>query len=426
LVCGRCAERLAGGIDFPRDKRKLCRFPAPGTASNMDVEGWWVMSRKPCRRIRSRALTCGIGGCLFLSLGVAWHLHAQQEEPGRSARPAGDQPEAETPHHAVKRFEIGQGPRSYWLFEPDAPKPDGKAPVVVFLHGWFAVNPGFYGAWIDHLVRDGRIVIFPRYQNDVGTLPQDFLPNALAAIRDALGVLHDGVGHVRPDPLRFALVGHSAGGNLAAQIAAVASDPHSDLPLPQAVIAVMPGEVVPSAEPVLSRIPATTLMTVMVGEEDVVVGDLRGRQIFAEATAIPRARKRFVLFRSDRHGVPALIAEHTAPTGVHHRLDNGEGLFRSLQMSFGDVNALDRVGFWRMADITMDAAFNGQTLDDVTRDPERFRHLGFWSDGHKVNQPVVGSDLSAIPRVIPGNGLRLFPWSVPPKPKVALDTNSRP
>ena len=58
--------------------------------------------------------------------------------------------------------------------------------MVVFLHGWFAVNPGFYGAWIDHLVRDGRIVIFPRYQNDVGTLPQDFLPNALAAIRDAL------------------------------------------------------------------------------------------------------------------------------------------------------------------------------------------------------------------------------------------------
>ena len=36
-----------------------------------------------------------------------------------------------------------------------------RAPVVVFFHGWFAVNPGFYGAWIDHLVRNGRIVIFP-------------------------------------------------------------------------------------------------------------------------------------------------------------------------------------------------------------------------------------------------------------------------
>ena len=77
----------------------------------------------------------------------------------------------------------------------------------------------------------------------------------------------------------------------------------------------MPGEIVPMREPSLSRIPATTLLIVVVGEEDVVVGDLRGRQIFAEATAIPRSRKRFILFRSDRHGFPPLIAEHTAPTG---------------------------------------------------------------------------------------------------------------
>ena len=145
--------------------------------------------------------------------------------PAASAGLGRGQTEPDTPHHGVKRYEIGQGPRSYFIFEPEKPKPEGKAPVVVFLHGWFAVNPGFYGAWIDHLVRDGRIVIFPRYQNDVGTMPQDFLPNALAAIRDALGVLHDGVGHVRPDPGRFALIGHSAGANLAAQVAAVGGGP---------------------------------------------------------------------------------------------------------------------------------------------------------------------------------------------------------
>jgi pimeloyl-ACP methyl ester carboxylesterase len=378
--------------------------------------------------VSQRALTCGIGCYLLLSLGFGDRLFAQAENPGGTGRPESQKHEAEpdTAHHAVKRFEIGQGPRSYWIFEPDDPKPDERAPVVVFLHGWFAVNPGFYGAWIDHLVRDGRIVIFPRYQNDIGTLPKDFLPNSLAAIRDALGVLHEGVGHVRPDPRRFALIGHSAGGNLAAQIAAVAADPHSDLPMPHAVVAVMPGEVLPSAEPSLSHIPATTLMIVMVGEEDVVVGDFRGRQIFTAATAVPVSRKRFVLFRSDRHGLPALVAEHTAPTGVHSRLDNGEGLFRSLQLSFGDVNALDRAGFWRMADLTMNAAFNGQTMDDVTKDQERFRHLGYWSDGHKVIQPIVGTDLTAIPRVIPGNGLRIFPWTAPSKPKVALGSTERP
>jgi hypothetical protein len=162
-------------------------------------------------------------------------------------------------------------------------------------------------------------------------------------------------------------------------------------------------------------------LVVVVGEDDVVVGDLRGRQIFAEASAIPPARKRFILLRSDRHGFPPLVAEHTAPTGVHPRLDNGEGVFRSLQLSLGDVNALDRAGFWRIADLTMDAAFGGKTLDDPTRDEEGFRHLGFWSDGRKVTSPIVGVDLDSIPRVIPINGLRLFPWGLQPKTKVVVD-----
>ena len=237
------------------------------------------------------------------------------------------------------------------------------APVVVFFHGWFAVNPGFYGAWIDHLVRNGRIVIFPRYQKDVGTLPADFLPNSLAAVRDALGVLHNGVGHVRPDTEHFALIGHSAGGNLAAQVGAVSADPHAEIPLPRAIIALMPGEVFPMREPNLGAFQGRPFCSLLSAKTIWSSVTNAGGEIFAGATAVPLSRKRFMLFRSDRHGFPPLIAEHTAPTGVHHRLDNGEGLFRNLQLSFSDVNALDRVGFWRISDLTLDAAFAGQTLD---------------------------------------------------------------
>ena len=82
-------------------------------------------------------------------------------------------------------------------------------------------------------------MIFPRYQNDVATKPVDFLPNALAAVRDAFDVLETAPSHVRPARARFALIGHWAGGNLVRKIAAVAAE--NGLPVRGAVIAVLPG-----------------------------------------------------------------------------------------------------------------------------------------------------------------------------------------
>ena len=128
---------------------------------------------------------------------------------------AGDstEPLANYPHKSFVAKSFGTGARSYWIFEPAEPTPE-KAPVVVFHHGWLAINPGVYGAWIEHLAQSGRIVIFPKYQTDFSTRPAEFLPNAVAAVRDALDVLETAPGHVRPDRDRFAIVGHSAGGNL--------------------------------------------------------------------------------------------------------------------------------------------------------------------------------------------------------------------
>ncbi len=320
--------------------------------------------------------------------------------------PAGDETRS-YPHKSVQRIELGEGPRSYWLFEPADPSPK-TAPVVVFNHGWFAVNPGVYGAWIEHLVRQGRIVIAPRYQRDWSTPPVNFLPNALIAVRDGLDVLATSPAHVRPDRSKFALIGHSAGGNLAAQMAAVASE--ADLPEPRAVVAIFPGEVFQSRKPDLADVPASTLLVVVAGQKDLVVGDQRAREIFAATTAIPRDRKKFILYRTDARGYPHFRADHLAPTGALHRFDTGDGLFPAAQMAQGEVNAFDTAGFWRMADLTLDAAFAGKTLDEATDKGDAFRHLGFWSDGRPVLPPIVGDDLAIFPRVFPPAGLKVFAW----------------
>lgn len=316
-------------------------------------------------------------------------------------------PPPKYPHKSVRRIELGEGPRSYWLFEPADPTPE-KAPVVVFNHGWFAVNPGVYGAWIEHLVRNGRIVIAPRYQRDWSTPPANFLPNSLVAVRDALDVLATSPAHVRPDRNKFAIIGHSAGGNLAVQMAAVAAE--ADLPVPRAVVAIFPGEVFPSRKPDLANVPASTLLVVVAGEKDVVVGDQRAREIFAMTTSVPNERKKYILYRSDLRGYPQFRADHLAPTGAHARFDSGDGLLPTAQMAQAEVNAFDIAGFWRIADLTIEAAFAGKTLDEATDKGEAFRHLGFWSDGRPVLPPIVGDDLALIPRVYPRGGLKFLGW----------------
>ena len=164
---------------------------------------WPSMPRLPRSGDLVRAL--GVGMVVSACFGAGPERVPQQKLTGHRA------PAIFLARKVVKRQEFGRGARSYWLFEPAEPTPE-SAPVVVFHHGWLAVNPAAYGAWIEHLVRSGQVVIFPRYQADGFTRPADFLPNALAAVRDALDVLETSPGHVRPDRRRFALIGHSAGG----------------------------------------------------------------------------------------------------------------------------------------------------------------------------------------------------------------------
>ena len=362
---------------------------------------------------------CLLGSLAAAGPGLTWlAMPSARADDEPTIEGASLPSQARYPHRSVRRSEFGQGGKAYWLFEPAEPKPR-SAPVVVLNHGWLAVNPGAYGAWISHLARSGNIVIFPRYQGATLTPPRDFLPNAIAAVHDALEVLDTGRGRVRPDLTKFALLGHSAGANLAAQMAAVAEENH--LPTPRAVIAMMPGEVRPFREPNLGKIPSKTLLVVAVAENDRVVGDARGRQIFAEASAIPPSRKLFIFYRTDLHGIPRLVAHHLAPTAAHSEFDSGDGLFMGFQRNKAEVNAFDHAGFWNLADLTLKAAFQGKTLADISKRGELFRNLGYWSDGRAVKRPIVSNDLSRIPRVVPNNGIRIFDFSVRPAKSKSSD-----
>lgn len=312
-----------------------------------------------------------------LCLLAAWAEAAPTPPPQPATGPGG----AQYAHAAVRATVYGEGGDQFWIFEPARPTPK-SAPLVVFNHGWSAMNPAVYDAWIRHIVRRGHVVVYPRYQAGLLTRPGRFLPDALGAVKHAIMELQTGR-HVRPELDKFAIVGHSVGGVLSANMGALAKE--EGLPVPRAILSVQPGKTMPGGRAGevrigltledLSKVPAETLLVCLVGDRDTICGDADARRIFERTTNVAAANKNLAVMLTDKHGSPALVADHLAPlAGARRR---------------AGVNALDYYGTWKLFDGLCDAAFRGKNREYALGDTPQQRFMGKWSDGTPVKQMRV-------------------------------------
>lgn len=306
---------------------------------------------------------------------------------------------ADYSHGSVVARLVKDGAQGWWLFTPGDPAPK-SAPVVVFCHGWGAMNPKTYRAWIDHLVRRGNIVVYPLYQDSLRTKPDEFLPNAIDALKGAFASLASGAQGIRGDLDRVAVVGHSAGGVLAAEIAAVGAS--QGLPAIRAAMPVEPGDgsrgerhraTVPMQD--LSPMPRDTLLLVVVGADDHLAGEDLGLRVYDEARALPAANRNVLELESDAHGAPALVANHAAPSAfadgevapppsrLRLRFAQRFGGAGDLRDA-GAVDALDWYGTWKLFDALSDAAFYGTHRDVALGGSAAQTSMGTWSDGVPV------------------------------------------
>lgn len=347
---------------------------------------------------------------LFLVLALFAPAIVSAQNPAPPSQPASGPGGKQYAHTGVTKNRYGKGGQEYWIFEPDAPKP-ATAPVVVLLHGWGGMNPMYYGAWIDHLVKRGNIVIYPRYQASLLTSIQEFTPNTLTAVKGAIERLQTEPGHIKPDLNKFAAVGHSMGALLAANMGALASA--SGLPRVGALMSVEPGITeAPISFPLadLKKLPADTLLLAVAGDQDTLVGTSDAKRIYKESTRVPASNKDYITMVSDSRGTPELQASHRAPTAYNNDYDSGDGIgggpAESSERAGGlptrrvdgpqvrgrerietmMVNALDFYGTWKLFDGLCDAAFYGKNREYALGNTPQQRFMGVWSDGVPVKE----------------------------------------
>jgi pimeloyl-ACP methyl ester carboxylesterase len=168
---------------------------------------------------------------------------------------------------------IGDGPAAVTIIRPEGL--DDDVPVVLFLHGWGATEPRAYRPWLEHLAREGNAVVYPRYQDSFAEPPAQVLGNVVLGVRAALDRLDE-------DPGSLVAAGHSAGGALASDYAAVARS--VGLPVPRAVFAAYPGRRFAGARigiPEAGAIPRGVAVLALQGADDRVVDQGAAREIGA-------------------------------------------------------------------------------------------------------------------------------------------------
>lgn len=276
----------------------------------------------------------------------------------------------------------------YWLFEPDAPKPD-SADVVVFNHGYGVFNPGPYAAWIEHLVKKGHIVIFPKYQLNDASLPNTYTPNAINGIQDAFTELNTNPTRVKPRMEHFAIIGHSYGGvitaNLVTEYAAYGT------PKPQCFMLCQPGTGGINSGRINSYVPMDTDYNalIVVGENDIVVGNSFGREIF-DSTLISTTHKNYITHLEDNYSSPVLEATHNEPLAADNAFDGGTV---SAVITGGYIaaktDAVDFYCYWKLADALLSCTFYGTDCQYAFGDTDEQRFMGNWSDGTQATDLVV-------------------------------------
>lgn len=307
------------------------------------------------RSIAFRSIT------LSLVLALGGQAIAQTPPAQPSSGPGG----SSYPHASYTVTDNGTGRLEYWVYQPASPKP-ASAPLVILNHGANALDPSGYIRWIEHLVRRGNVVVYPRYQATVLTPPSTYTDNAVTAVKNAISWLQANATRVQPQLNRFALAGHSYGGVVAVNMA---HRWQSDgLPQPRAVLAVEPWYQQIDA---LTGIPAATLMSCVVGDDD----DFAGRDgcdlVWDRTGQIPLANRDYVWMYSDDYGTPDLVANHFAPAAP-------------ASGSSAVTDALDWYGLWKTFDGLTGCAFFGTDCAYGLGATAQHANMGLWSDGEPV------------------------------------------
>lgn len=267
-------------------------------------------------------------------------------------------------------------------FIPNVLEQGRKTPVVLFFHGYMIISPWVYMDFVEHLVYQGYVVVFPRinignprralFELDQGRMMERLLRNVETGLE---------LVSCATDASRLYLFGHSLGALMAACYPDHTGERVRARLIANPVCGQPPGMPAPVSKVVRIKQVDWRRMAgeagcpavVLTGDQDDMTGEAQARELFE---AIGSDRKGLYRLQGDSHGDPPLRADHNAPMC---RMVNGPSFVMDRLGGAVRVDAADYRFYWA----AMDTIMGGEARMDFD--------MGCWSDGRAL-KPVQRLD----------------------------------
>jgi dienelactone hydrolase len=333
---------------------------------------------------------------LGAALALLWQAGARAQSAGPIAPFGPAALKHRETHGAVQVLAFGEGAQRVYVFMPQSPALSGPAPIIFFHHGWLGMDPKNYGALIDHLAREGNVVIYSVYQDSGATSPQTIVEAAAGADRQGLRLL--ATRHVAPDRRKILYFGYSMGAAISLDLALAPS--RYGLPGPDGLVLLAPGDAPavatgPAGRSIIgdvTRLPKTLPIAIMTGAEDTEIGLPTARALMPRLCRAAPGRRVLLVLPDDSHDGVTVHARHGAPGAPDPRYDFAlsDENFPLLLQGLPDypespsLNQLDFYGFWKVIDAMLDSFAAGRPSPLVFGGgtPAQL-YLGTWPDGTK-------------------------------------------
>ncbi len=274
-----------------------------------------------------------------------------------------------------KFYEFGESNEKFWLI---CPKDSliNKEHLVVFLHGHGASNPATYGNWILHLIEQGFIVLFPKFQTGAFVpMPDTEAERIDVNIDDAFSFIEKTY-NFRPKKIDF--IGHSLGGLLAANLANLYGKTNkyevASLTL------VQPGfkYLKTGALSTYDSINPNARIICVTGNNDRTAGKTFSNYFMLNTTQISDKNK--IHFHINKYDdVDEKIgSSHEEPVSPNDKLRSSNSNYMILGADLvGQTNLTDSLIFWKMSDYL---------LLEKTEPMSSLSTIGFWSNGKPIGE----------------------------------------